>query len=73
MLQGGTVLDGTCYGRTLREVGEACGILGLAEHSTRRGGAGYNYFVLRRDLYFLYRSFSWESFLPLVQMSCIHR
>lgn len=50
-LQGGTLFDGSSYGRALREMGDGCGVYGLAEHSARRGGAGYNYFVLRRDIF----------------------
>lgn len=60
-LQGGTELDSSTYARLLRQIGSECGINGLAEHSARRGGAGYHYFVLRRDLFFIYRTFSWES------------
>lgn len=42
-------------------MGEAAGILGLVEHSARRGGVGFYYFVQRRDLLFLYRAFSWDN------------
>ena len=67
VLQGGTKLDGTTYGRLLRQMGEFCGIEGLAEHSARRGGAGYHYYVLRRDLFFLYRAFSWDSLSEMLK------
>lgn len=60
-LEGGTKLEGGSYAKTLRHIGDSCGILNLAEHSARRGGAGFHYFVLRRDLLFLYRAFSWKS------------
>ena len=67
VLQGGTKLDGSSYVRLLRGMGEKCGIYGLAEHSPRRGGAGYYYYALRRDLFFLYRAFSWESLTEMLK------
>ena len=36
VLQGGTKLDGTTYGRLLRQMDEFCEIEGLAEHSARK-------------------------------------
>ena len=53
VLQGGTNLDGSSYARLLRGMGEKCGMYSLAEHSARGEGEGY-YYVLRRDLFFLY-------------------
>lgn len=41
VLQGGTVLYGCSYARLISEMGEVCGVNGLSEHSSRRGGAGY--------------------------------
>lgn len=67
VLQGGTSLDGCTFGRTVRELGELSGIIGLSEHSARRGGAGYHYFVLRRDLLFMFRAFSWESVTEMLK------
>lgn len=67
VLQGGTAFDGATYGRLLRSMGEKCGIHGLAEHSARRGGAGYHYFVLRHDLFFLHRTFNWESMSEMMK------
>lgn len=66
VLQSGTKLDGTTYGRLLRQMGEVCGMEGLAEHSARRGGAVYHYYVLRRDI-FLYRAFSWDSLSEMLK------
>jgi len=34
----------------------------VGEHSARRGGAGYYYFVLRWDILAMFRSFKWKSF-----------
>ena len=66
-LQGGTCFDGSSYARVLKDIGRECGIPGLAEHSARRGGAGFHYFVLRKDLFFLYRAFSWESLTEMMK------
>lgn len=49
------------YKRTLISMSKKCGIPEFAEHSTRRGGAGYLYFVLRLDLVYIYRAFSLDS------------
>lgn len=67
VLQGGTQLDGKTYGKLLKIMGEQCGVVGLAEHSARRGGIGYLYFVLRRDLLFLYRAYSWETLSEMLK------
>lgn len=58
-LQGGTKMNPSTYSVSLQEMGVQCGIPALQEHSARRGGAGFHYFVLRRDLFFMYRAFSW--------------
>ena len=67
VLQSGTELDGSSYARLLRGMGQKCAIYGLAEYSARRGGARYYYYVLRRDLFFLYRAFPWESLTELMK------
>lgn len=48
------------YASNLKTISEVCGIPNLREHSARRGGLGYQYFVLRRDLLFLFRSYLWD-------------
>lgn len=42
-------------------MGERCRIHDLVEHSARLGGARFHYYVLLRDLFLLYRAFSWNS------------
>lgn len=49
------------YSLTLKDMGEKCGVHGLQEHSARRGGAGFYCFVIRRDFFFTFRAFAWET------------
>lgn len=62
-LQKGTVLSHRLYGTTLAKLGRSVGLSQpLSEHSARRGGVSYYYYVLRWDLHAIYRAFKWESF-----------
>ena len=47
-------MDSRTYLCTLKRIGAEVGIENLSEHSARRGGIGYEYFVLRRDIFFLF-------------------
>lgn len=61
-LQPGNILDYATYGRNLATIGDACGIHGrLTEHSARRCGAGYFYFLLRYDLLTKSQLFRWDN------------
>lgn len=59
-LHGNRMMAHSSYAANLRTISKVCGIPNLREHSARRGGLGYLYFVLRRDLLFLFHSFLWE-------------
>ena len=53
----------------------SCGIQQLAVYSARLGGAGYHIFVLRRDICFLFRMFSWDTFeemLKYISITDVH-
>ncbi len=57
-LQSGRRLDHETYRSCLRRIGERAGISGhLTEHRPRRGGAGYHYFILLREIVAIYRCF----------------
>ncbi len=50
-------IDGVC-----ENSGERVGISGhLSEHSARRGGIGYYYYLLRWDIIAIFRCFKWDS------------
>lgn len=55
------------YAGNLKVISGVCGIPILREHSARRGGLGYLYFVLRRDLLFLFRSFLWDDVNEMIK------
>jgi len=51
------------YRRTLKSICSRAGISdNVTEHSARRGGAGYHYFVLRWDIVAMFRCFKWDTF-----------
>lgn len=66
-LQPGRSLPHQLYAANLKAMSRECGIPSLQEHSARRGVLGYLYFVLRKDLLFLYRSLSWASLPEMIQ------
>lgn len=66
-LQPGRSFPHSSYADSLKVMSDSCGIPTLKQHSARRGGLGYNYFVLRRDLLFLYRTFSWATLSEMIK------
>lgn len=65
-LYGNWMMAHSSYAANLKKISEICGILRLREHSARRGGLGYQYFLLRRDLLFLFRSYFWDDLLEMI-------
>ncbi len=67
-LQPGRRIDHGAYRRRLKKLGKEAGIAGnVSEHSARRGGAGYHYFVLRWEIVAMYRCFKWDCFNEMLQ------
>ena len=66
-LQPNRALNHKAYAQALKAISLSCGLPTLQEHSARRGGLGYQYFVLRRDLLFLYRAHSWEDMTEMIK------
>ena len=66
-LQPNRSLHRKTYAQALKDISSSCGLPAIREHSARRGGLGYQYFVLRRDLLFLYRSYSWEDMSEMIK------
>ncbi len=67
-LQPGQRIDRDTYRQRLKKLGDEAGLAGnLSEHSSRRRGARYHYFVLRWDIVAMYRCFKWDRFNEIVQ------
>eukprot|EP00172_Hildenbrandia_rubra_P002175 Plantae.Rhodophyta-Hildenbrandia_rubra.ctg2863.p1 GENE.Plantae.Rhodophyta-Hildenbrandia_rubra.ctg2863~~Plantae.Rhodophyta-Hildenbrandia_rubra.ctg2863.p1 ORF type:complete len:400 (+),score=35.73 Plantae.Rhodophyta-Hildenbrandia_rubra.ctg2863:217-1416(+) len=67
-LQQGHAIDPSTYRKALRDMGRETGISdALSEHSARRGGAGFLYFVLRIDLWTLFHMHFWETLMELLR------
>ena len=66
-LQANRTLHHPAYSSALKIISRECVLPPLQEHSSRRGGLGYRYFVLRRDLLFLYRAYSWEDMSEMIK------
>eukprot|EP00171_Calliarthron_tuberculosum_P014292 IDg14292t1 len=66
-LYGGRKLSHSAYEDALKQFSLSCGIPPLQEHSARRAGLGYQYFVLKKDLLFLFRSYSWDDLNEMIR------
>lgn len=66
-LHGNRMIAHSSYAANSKKVSEICGVPRLREHSARRSGLGHQFFVLRRDLLFLFHSFLSDDVHEMIQ------